>query len=262
MTARWQFESPHRPIISIKTHPSEETFALFHRPAPAAVLNTRITMLQVLSPIPQAIRVIPFDLLNFTWYETPSRPSSFNFVGITTSWSVVMFGDQVDRSQDDGDPAAKGIFGKIQQKRTLFQDIFGKSALTDPSNVSVAEATVALTRSRPSKEIASIIDGPAHLMPPLETLFTPLMETFLKPRQEDSQPGDVASGERNDPAELEPSLDDDVDMDNEEPSISGNATSWQAVSKREVDHFVGLFKAHAISSMLLAYYFVQWLTPH
>ena len=171
--------------------------------------------------------------------------SSFAFVGITGTWGVVLFGDKVRLAEDD-QPEARGLGGAEQvTKRTLFQDIFGKIALADvtPSRPVVPASTTAPWKG---KEVEKIFDTPSYLLPPLGTLFDPILDEFLSPR-----PPEDATGDQDD-AEAPP--EDEMDADGSQaPIIVGNRLE-RIVDGAEMASMVELFKAHGVHGTS----YIQW----
>jgi hypothetical protein len=136
------------------------------------------------------------------------------------------------------------------QKRTLFQDIFGKSAFSNLSNEtrpSKLQPTTA--HSRTGREVVGIFDGPAYFMPSLESLFEPLINDFLKTRHEDTKITTQSIAETED---------DNVDIEEEngEWSLMRPQRKWIG-SREEMDSFVNLFKMHAINGMFPRLLFVD-----
>ncbi len=191
--------------------------------------NTHARVFSPTSSEPSRSLKLPFTLRGFAPY------TSTNFVGITHDWSVVIFGDNVTPLSEEGSAARSIPMSSVPQARTLFQDIFGKSAFVPqsfPSNRSSSTAT-----SAPSK-VRSLFDGPSYLMPPLESLFDDVMDDFLKPRQ--VKMTKIAED------------DVDVDMDVDEPADVPPAAARRklVMNEEEMGVFVDLFKAHSLKGEL------------
>jgi len=126
-------------------------------------------------------------------------------------------------------------------KRTLFQDIFGDSALTSaPVPPMVQQNVVGNPKHWNNREIASVFDGPAYLIPTLETLFDAVMSHFLTLRP--SEDGD-------DPAPDLPGDGNDSVMDIDEPPdgpLVGVPRPERVVDVQEMDAFIGLFRQHGV----------------
>jgi NET1-associated nuclear protein 1 (U3 small nucleolar RNA-associated protein 17) len=88
--------------------------------------------------------------------------------------------------------------------------------------------------------ITNILDGPAYLIPPLETLYETLMSQFLTPYS----PDDVTVHESGETREEE-----DVIMDVDEPrdsSFAGGARTERVIDAQEMDALIGLFRHHCV----------------
>ena len=125
----------------------------------------------------------------------------------------------------------------LGQGKTLFQDIFGSSAFADlshiPSNVNSNSEPQPV---RSTNDVAVLLDAPAYLMPPIESLFEPLIGSFLKLRSKDDAMH-VAEGK-------EQQQDEDVDMagqSDDEPVTLGDRRK-RLVDQKEMDMFVELFR--------------------
>lgn len=162
-------------------------------------------------------------------------------MGITQEWNAVIFGDQVhlvDADQPDG----RGLVGPAPvTKQTLFQDIFGKSAFIDIATKHNLPSAIPNTAPWKGKQVEEIFKTPTYLMPPLGTLFDPLMGEFLKPRpmEEGAQDGAIAEHD---------SADEDIEMEEEgadAPIVVGNRLE-RIVSDAEMVSMIELFKSHCL----------------
>ncbi|KAG7452299.1 WD40 repeat-like protein [Guyanagaster necrorhizus] len=216
-SVRWHYRCPS-PIKTVL--PLQDSFVVLLE----AVTITYACIFSPLSSAPSRSLKLPFTLRGIASY-TPT-----NFVGITKDWSVVVFGDNVSAISEEGS-AARGIpTSSVPQARTLFQDIFGKSAFT-PQTFTNRPSSAAISAS---SKVRSLFDGPSYYMPPLESLFDDVMDDFLKPRQVK-----MASISEDDA---------DVGMDVDEPADVPPAVVRRklVVNEEEMGMFVDLFKAHAL----------------
>jgi NET1-associated nuclear protein 1 (U3 small nucleolar RNA-associated protein 17) len=172
---------------------------------------------------------------------TPSHVSStYTFIGITRDWNVVLFGDEVTLAEE-GSTAKKITPASSSSSRSLFQDIFGKSAFSG------SEIVPPLSTERPSrpwtgKESIDIFDAPAYLMPPLGSLYDHIMDGLLKPQPESSHDENVKSH------------DEDVEMDEEDENVISTGTRQpRIVSREEIDTFTELFRKHSIRRKSIFY---------
>jgi hypothetical protein len=142
----------------------------------------------------------------------------------------------------DEDATAIEIVPSAQQKRTLFQDIFGESAFTSSHPVPTGE----VPRLQTGREARTVFDGPAYLMPPIETLVDPLVDALLRHRPEEDN--SVSFQEVLDLGG-EVSSDDDAEID------AGDAYEHGVIEARHVDHqemrhITHIFKIHTKCSSL------------
>ncbi|OSX67273.1 hypothetical protein POSPLADRAFT_1051423 [Postia placenta MAD-698-R-SB12] len=244
-SVRWQFQSSLS-IDRLVAHPREESFSLFERLATQGTPSTRVLVFHPSSSLPVASWTVPFHLRNVVSHASLDRlsanPLSFTLVGITDTWSVVVFGDDVCLPQEDGS-TARGIgTDGAPGKRTLFQDIFGKSAFAGLTNVP-ASSSVTLASAQPwsGREVAEVFDAPTYLMPPLGSLFDNLLDGFLTPR--------LSSDVPNSPTAVE-HVDEDVDMADEgdDEPFTVDTRIERVVNKQEMESFIGLFKNYGISA--------------
>ncbi|KAI0079626.1 WD40 repeat-like protein [Panus rudis PR-1116 ss-1] len=244
-TVRWHYRSALT-ITGLALQP-EDTFVILERS-----LNTTATRAHIFSPaspLPSQSRSLPFYLRSIipcppSWTSSNSAAkSSLAFIAITESWSVVLLGDHVELPQDEGSEA-KGLKGSSPApRRTLFQDIFGASALNDLSRQPSAPSVPSQATWK-GKEVEKVFDAPAYLMPPLDTLFEPLMSDFLTTR---SHGKSAADADEQEPGQ------EDVEMDvegDEAPVLVGNRLE-RVVNSDEMNAMIDLFVHHGVQCELL-----------
>ncbi|KZP28826.1 WD40 repeat-like protein [Athelia psychrophila] len=246
---RWHCRNPW-PIEKVLTHPRADTFALLHCPSTSPRSGrhtTPITLFRTSSSVPYSKYTVPFGLLGSAWYpnarHAPTNSPSFSLVGITKDYSVVKFGDDVDAPPDEGSTAQAITAGAAEPRRTLFQDIFGASAFIDPISASRGRPDAVLQpRLAASSGIDSLalFDTPAYLMPPLTSLYDPLMDSFIKLR----------SAVATQPEESLENADEDVEMaaQSDDEAITFGARRQRVVNDDEMDMFIDLFKLAKVSS--------------
>lgn len=176
-TVRWQYYSPAG-LGQVFPHHRDDTFVVLESYSQA---RTKVLKFSVDSMNPTSLYSLPFRLLNVascpaSWMLS-SNTSSFAFVGVTGSWTAVIFGDQIRVSDDDATGPRNLVHTEPVTKSTLFQDLFGKIALSD-STLSNSAAVYAGSTWK-GKEVEKIFETPAYLLPPLGSLFDPLIEEFL-----------------------------------------------------------------------------------
>ncbi|THH12798.1 hypothetical protein EW146_g7353 [Bondarzewia mesenterica] len=252
-TLQWHYHSP-LPLDIVIPHPQDEMIAAFQRQSTASNSenHTRVLIFTPTSAVPYRTYTLPFWLRSVAFYPSSSskvlKEPSFSLVGITDSWSVVLFGNDVRGPSDEG-ATAKGIIDGATgpRKRTLFQDIFGKSAFADLSNEpSALPSTSPMpAHSWSGKDVANIFDAPSYLMPPLETLFDSIIDGFLKPRPLESEDVDASEAEAEGG-----DADEDVEMDidaeeGNRPIVVGERLD-RVIDWREMNTFIEVFRQHAI----------------
>lgn len=242
-TVQWHYRSPS-PIEAVIPHPKTETFALLQStPSTTADANsnTRILIFQPKSSLPSRTHTVPFKLRNVSWYPVSSRPqatkdsSSFSLVGITQTWSVVLFGSNVQAPSDEGSSAKEIVGGAGEtSRRTLFQDVFGKSAFADVTQRPSLVSSVA-SQQQPwnGKSVEDIFDIPAYLMPPVESLFDSLMEDFVKLRSIDLDESKGADADKDEEEDVGMDVDED-----EQPVVVVREQTRRTFDARDMDDFV------------------------
>ncbi len=163
-------------------------------------------------------------------------------VGITDNWDVVVCGEDVHPLTGEGS-LARGLLAGLQEptKRTLFQDIWGDSALAGALVHPLVQKKVVGTAPRNGKQIADIFGGPAYMIPPLETLFEPIMTHFLTPRPPEDETTRVPGLPGED------SEDTNMDVDEPQDDVRVNGTrAERVVDAREIDALIRLFRLHGV----------------
>jgi len=246
---QWHFRSGTS-IDQVVAHPLEDKLALLQsrKNTNPSQRDTRVLLFRPGSAIPLRTCSIPFGIRNATWYSLVEGSTvDFNLVGVTDTWGVALFGDDVKSPSSLEGNTTTHITGDafLPKKNTLLQDIFGKSTFDGFTYFTVPAETSAFVPREGKRAATSFFDTPAHLMPPLETMFGSIMQTFLTPRSI------VKSGE-NDGERIEGD-DEEMDVDeepapgNEIPLIVKNTT--RVVDEREMYEFVEIFKHHGLAGV-------------
>ena len=246
---QWHFRSG-TPIGQIVAHPSEDKLVLLQsrKNTNSSRQETRALLFRPGSAVPYRTCSMPFGIRNATWYSlVEGTTADFNLVGVTDSWGVALFGDDVKSPSSLDDTTTTQITSDayLPRKNTLLQDIFGKSAFDDVTHPTVSTETSALVPREGKQAVTSFFDAPAYLMPPLETMFDSIMRTFLTPRST------VKSGE-NDGRRVEKDgeemdVDEDPVPEDDAPLIVKSAT--RVVDEREMHEFVEIFKHYGLTGV-------------
>jgi len=254
---QWHFRSG-APIGQLVPHPSEDKLALLQsrKNTSSSRQETRVLLFRPGSAIPFRTCLVPFGIRNATWYSlVEDITADFNLVGVTDSWGVALFGDDVKPPSSLDGTTTVQITGdaSLPRKNTLLQDIFGKSAFDDVTHPAVPAETSAFIPREGKQAITSFFDTPAHTMPPLGTMFDSIMQTFLTPRSTvKSGEADTKRAEKDD--ELM-DVDEDPVLEGDVPFIVGNTT--RVVDEREMHEFVEIFKHYGLVGMFYPDQFSQ-----
>jgi NET1-associated nuclear protein 1 (U3 small nucleolar RNA-associated protein 17) len=209
--------------------------------------ETRVLLFRPGSAIPFRTCSVPFGIRNATWYSLfEDTTGDFNLVGVTHSWGVALFGDDVKPPSIEGATTSQiADDAYLPRKNTLLEDIFGKSAFDDVAHPKVPAETSAFVPREGMQAVKSFFDTPAHLMPPLETMFDSIMQTFLTPRSTVESGGDDAKQAERDGEEMD--VDEDPVPENDAPLIVKNTT--RVVDEREMHEFVEIFKHYGLTGV-------------
>ena len=94
---QWHFRSGTS-IDQVVAHPLEDKLALLQsrKNTNQSQQETRVLLFRPGSAIPFRTCSIPFGIRNATWYSLVEGSTvGFNLVGVTDTWGVVLFGDDV-----------------------------------------------------------------------------------------------------------------------------------------------------------------------
>jgi NET1-associated nuclear protein 1 (U3 small nucleolar RNA-associated protein 17) len=195
--------------------------------------KSRVALFSVGSAQPTKSLSLPFGFRNIAWYPFVAA-SSFSLVGVTHDWKVVVLGENIHLAKEEGAVSRELASHAAPQRRTLFQDIFGKSAFGEQTNAA-QPAPASSSRPWTGREGAGAFEDPAYLLPPLETLFEPLMSGFLKLRvvEPSAPPLTVAENE-------------DVDMDGQGHTTVTGADRKRMLAEGEIEAMVDLFRKQTL----------------
>ncbi|KAG1885492.1 WD40-repeat-containing domain protein [Suillus subluteus] len=174
-SVHWHRRHNH-PYVNLVPHPYQDSFATIHHSS--SDTTNGLMVYSISSSTPLLSQTLPFGIRNLVWYPAPSRfarSRMFSLVGITHTFGVVLLGHDINIA-DEASSSTKALQkGLAVPKRSLFEEI---------------------DTSLPwkSSETGSVFDAPAYLMPPMENLFEPLINGFLKLRLKENVDEEHQSG--------------------------------------------------------------------
>ena len=194
------------------------------------------------------IHSIPFRIKQSIAWETPESAAQSlpGIVALTYQGGLVHVGDNPIQYKEEGhaptviDPSAGG-----PSQPALFQDMFGKSAVLDFSS-NAEKSTVAATTSSNQRFNWNLLDGPSHLLPSMQSLFLPLMQSMMQ-ESPPTDPQSIAGATANE---------DDMVVDTPERADghhTEDSSNGRLIDSREIDSFVALFQDAAFTSKSLPY---------
>ena len=241
-------------------HPYKNSFAVVgnvaaqkHDSLPA---ESVVAIYATSSPEPIRTRSLHFSLSTAIWYpdadntKVLSDNDDFSLLAVTADRLLVALGDSVTSKPLEGS-AARAISSEDDLLRpTLFQDIFGKSAfLENAGESSDLHARPKKLDQEPSALRKGVIDlkvldGPAHLLPPISTLFDSLMESFSNPSTSKSSEFGFSKSKKEEDIILTNDTSGDVEMadgDSASPAAVGVGRK-RRVNEQEMEIFTELFR--------------------
>lgn len=196
--------------------------------------SAQIWDLRTLRPVSEPSS-LPFTIKQVVpLYSNNSK--DFSAVAISDEGTVLLIGDNVSLPEREG--AVERSLSKASSTRlSLFEDVFGRSAFKDlESTVVEPRVEIDPTNFGAAMDLR-LLDGPAYLLPPMETLYQSLMDGVLvKPREER---GDF----------VDERVDEDDAMEVDEmgdlaPEVEETLPMVRLVDQGEMDMFVQLFQEH------------------
>lgn len=194
----WTHRVPFKGPMLMIPHPENDSFAVVvcdGAAKGAVATRTLVHIFGTRSSQPLRSYTLPFSLRHAIWYPTASSPPIdttkstplYSLLAITTGSTTVIIGDEeiLSATPSVGSSArAIGPNAAVELRPTLFQDIFGKSAFP-----ALEIPSITRTRKPVEDEITSLgsgtkcldltlLDGPAHLLPPISSLFDSLIGSF------------------------------------------------------------------------------------
>ncbi|KAG8938511.1 hypothetical protein FRC00_014729, partial [Tulasnella sp. 408] len=157
--------------------PDSDNFAVAFR-------HPNQTLVSIYSPRqsdPLRTRSLPFHVLRLA--PLPSSPDRFVMAAIAADGSVSLVGDDLTLLPRREGDVERSLSSKhpLSARPSLFENVFGRSAFKDLENVeNVPSTEIVGADDRFGAAVdLRLLDGPAYLLPPIESLFTSLMEGVL-----------------------------------------------------------------------------------
>ena len=109
----------------------------------------------------------------------------FTLVLLTTDGRLILSGEVGDIPTVAGS-VEQPLQEKATERISLFEDVFGRSAFKDLEAPSELKPLQSMDNSFGAVLDLRLLEGPAHLLPPMQTLYMSLMNgLLLKPQTED-----------------------------------------------------------------------------
>lgn len=185
--------------------------------------------------------------------------NDFSLLAVTSDHLVVVVGDNISVNPLDGSGARPISSEGDYSKPTLFQDIFGRSAFAENLD-SKSDRAVGKSSENPQTQKGvvdlTLLNGPAHLLPPIGTLFDALMKGFSQPST--SRAAELeAERRRKGSAVIIPDPLGDIEMDNGDGGSTlsmANVNKQRRVNQQEMTIFTELFRTMLTSRKSRLYY--------
>lgn len=277
----WAHRVPYQGPILMISHPENDSFAIIGTDSTAQCAGPSRSWVKIFGTHSSHILrsySLPFVLRQAIWYPSTTASLSskdgletvppYTLLAITSDSTTVLIGDEenIAVTQSVGSSArAIGANATEESKPTLFQDIFGSSAFD------TLEASFTATTSRlASSEIASLpsgtrgldltlLDGPAHMLPPIGSLFDSLINCFTKATTSPiSSVQPLASHEGLEEGEKNGNTEVDGDWRTKKNREMGSANATYGVRKideEEISVFTELFRT--VLNGKYIYHFVE-----
>ncbi|KAH6917000.1 WD40-repeat-containing domain protein [Coprinopsis sp. MPI-PUGE-AT-0042] len=222
----WTFPSKSTVDFTL-AHTNKSSFAVFLVPkTEAGAVETNVYTFDVTSPEPRSVLSLPFALRNVV--STGSKPGSksFNLIGLTRDSRIVMIDHETP-----GTPSTHALSLKFQTgKPTVFHDMFGRTLAeplegpTKPSAGPTAHDSL----------IGDVFRHPSHLLPPVSSLFEPVIASFLTPSVQRPEDDHAASDDEGD---------DDDAMEGIVMTSSDTQTIWPSVDAASMQKLTDFFRS-------------------
>ncbi|KAL5519149.1 NAN1_1 [Sanghuangporus vaninii] len=235
-TVCWHYYTPCT-IAQALAHPDEDLAILIIQPfvEDNALRTSKVLFFGPSSPRPMGIRLLPFRFRAVDWNYDGSNNATRCLIGITQSWNIVACGEE-SRTTPTMQDVAREIDRTtgVLPRETLFQDIFGRSAFADTPATASSTVAVASDLNSGDRQVSlSLFDVPSYLAPPLESIYSSLIGSFLIKPLEDTGPPLLQDHDES----------DDMVVDDEPRQVPRQN---RVVEDNELDSLVDLFRKHSV----------------
>lgn len=194
--------------------------------------KTLVRVHQVTRPEPLRTRMLPFSVDRIGCLQARRSTTDFTLVVLGKDGTTYLVGDHVSLPKQEGS-VERSLAQKEHARLSLFEDVFGRSAFKD-LEVEEKWTEESVDESFGASINWKLLDGPAHLIPPMETMFASLMEGVLLRR---SGPEEEEVEEEEELMEIDEPVEEEQD---------GRRMHERNVDEKEMKMLVELFKEHAV----------------
>ncbi|OCB85603.1 hypothetical protein A7U60_g7252 [Sanghuangporus baumii] len=235
-TVCWHYYTPCT-IAQALAHPHEDLAILIIQPfvEDDALRTSKVLFFGPNSARPMDVRILPFRFRAVDWNYDGSNNATRCLIGITQSWNIVACGEESWTTPTVQDVAREidSTTGVLPRK-TLFQDVFGRSAFADTPAIASSTVAVASDLSSGDRQASlSLFDVPAYLAPPLESMYSSLIGSFLIQPLEHTGPPLLQDHDES----------EDMVVDDEPRQVLERN---RVVEDNELDSLVELFRKHSV----------------
>ncbi|KAJ8523307.1 hypothetical protein ONZ45_g181 [Pleurotus djamor] len=211
-------------------HPTQDAFVL--ATADGDQPTSCIRIFRADSPSPVVASRVPHSFRAISWSSLGTPSSSklvFVLLGITHAWSLIVMGNDTKTTEGDASSGRK-LFGDLAPPRTLFEDVFGKSAFGRTESHAPPDDS----GHRPRMSQTSIVSDPAYQMSSFEAVFDKFISTITRTRL-------VAPIPSSEPLEI---TEDEGDL----PDSTMKTRTTRVVDRAEMDVMTQLFKRQSLGN--------------
>ena len=234
LSVSWQFRS-NSEITRVLPHPLEDIFTVIAQPysEDGAVRTTSVLHFKPTSKEPLVVYSLPFRFREVAWNALDENCQTV--IGITTTWNVVECGESIRNSDTAGNTAQSiDLSSGISNKRNLFRDMFGNAAFEELASGSLSIPPPQVTIQVDGSSLLSTFDRPAYMAPPIEAIYSTLIENYLTNVKELQQP-------------VQDPQDTDVDDMAVDEDVGDTLVRQRIVDEDELNAVIEVFKAQSMT---------------